>query len=128
MMRHLMSALESGQDIGHYARLVFAMVARHFLSDEELLEYLCKNPGFEESHAKALCHQVRSRGYSPPSRQRIAEWQREQQFPICPAGDDPDACNLYRDLKFPDGVYEKIEQYHEQKAESEEQQAAGAMH
>ena len=29
--------------------------------------------------------------------------------------------------RFPDGVYEKIEQYHEQKAGSEEQQAAGTV-
>ena len=31
----------------------------------------------------------------------------------------PDACNLYRDLKFPDGVYEHIEQYREAKARAE---------
>lgn len=30
MMTHLLNALDAGQDIGHYGRLVFAMVARHF--------------------------------------------------------------------------------------------------
>ena len=31
MMAHLMDSLDSGRDIGHYGRLVFAMVAHHFL-------------------------------------------------------------------------------------------------
>src|SRR4026209_2943243 len=29
MMAHLLDALEKGTDVGHYGRLVFAMVARH---------------------------------------------------------------------------------------------------
>jgi hypothetical protein len=33
MMAHLMDALSQGQDIGHYGRLAFVMVARHFLSE-----------------------------------------------------------------------------------------------
>ena len=32
MMAHLLDSLEAGKDIGHYGRLVFAMVARHFRS------------------------------------------------------------------------------------------------
>ena len=47
MMAHLLDALESGKDIGHYGRLVFAMVARHFLGEDELLSYLQKNPDAE---------------------------------------------------------------------------------
>lgn len=35
MMAHLLDALDTGQDIGHYGRLVFAMVARHFLDEQE---------------------------------------------------------------------------------------------
>src|SRR3954447_18416582 len=91
MMRHLMDALEGGQDIGHYGRLVFAMVARHFMDDDELAAHLARNPGFSELQAKALVQQVRSRGYNPPRREKIAQWQREQEFSICPGGDDPDA-------------------------------------
>jgi hypothetical protein len=34
MMAHLLDSLNSGQDIGHYGRLVFAMVARHFVDDD----------------------------------------------------------------------------------------------
>jgi hypothetical protein len=30
MMSHLLNALEDGQDIGHYGRLVFAMVGHTF--------------------------------------------------------------------------------------------------
>src|SRR3954451_5978494 len=36
MMSRLMDALEQRQDIGHYGRLVFAMIGRHFLEDDEL--------------------------------------------------------------------------------------------
>ena len=57
-----------------------------------------------------------------PSRERILAWQREQEFPICPNPDDPEACNVYRDLKFPDEVYERIEQFHEQKAATSSQE------
>lgn len=118
MMNHLMSALEQGQDIGHYGRLVFAMVARHFLDEEQLVKLLRKDKDFSEEQARALMQQVSSRDYNPPKRERILEWQREQSFPICANEGDPDACNVYKDLKFPDSVYQNIEEYREQKAAS----------
>ncbi len=31
MMAHLANSLAQGKDIGHYGRLTFVMVARHFL-------------------------------------------------------------------------------------------------
>ena len=37
MMAHLLASLEQGRDIGHYGRLVFVMIARHFMSESELL-------------------------------------------------------------------------------------------
>jgi hypothetical protein len=117
MMAHLLDALDSGQNIGHYGRLVFAMVARHFMDEEGLLTYLQKNPGFPEEEARALCHQVQGRDYNPPRRERVLEWQKQQDFPICPDPDDPDACNVYKDLQFPDSVYQNITDYHEQKAD-----------
>jgi hypothetical protein len=118
MMRHLMDALARGEDIGHYGRLVFAMVGRHFMDDDELVRQLCGDPNFSEMQAKALVHQVRGRDYNPPRRETILQWQREQAFPICPDGGDgdPDACNLYKNLEFPPEVYDKIGQYHEEKA------------
>jgi hypothetical protein len=116
MMAHLLDALEAGQDIGHYGRLVFAMVARHFMDEGGVLAALQQNPDFTEEEARALYHQVQGRDYNPPRRERILEWQKEQEFPICPDPDDPDACNVYKDLEFPDSVYQHITAYHEQKA------------
>ena len=66
----------------------------------------------------ALYQQVQHRDYCPPRRERVLEWQKEQEFPICPDPDDPDSCNVYRDLQFPDEVYQEIAEYHEQKAAS----------
>jgi len=119
MMAHLLQSLEAKQDIGHYGRLVFAMIARHFLNEDELLSKLCMNPGFDEMQAKALLRQVESRDYNPPRPERIREWQAQQEFPICPNPADPDACNVYRDLNFPEHIYENIQQYQEKKVEAE---------
>jgi hypothetical protein len=124
MMAHLTQALEQGQDIGHYGRLVFAMVARHFADENELLDYLQKNPGFSEEEARALIAQVQGRDYNPPRRERILQWQAQQEFPICPDADDPDSCNVYKDLKFPDEVYESIQSYQEKRAEAHQDKAA----
>lgn len=118
VMAHLLDALEAGKDIGHYGRLVFAMVARHFLDEEELVTLLQKDRDFDEAAARALVEQVQGRDYNPPRRERLLQWQKEQDFPIIPNPEDPDSGNLYRDLQFPDHVYEHIQEYHEQKAES----------
>jgi len=119
MMSHLISSLEGGRDIGHYGRLVFTMVARHFLSEDELVSYLKRDPDCDETRARALCRQVQEHDYSPPTRERILEWQSHQEFPIVPRADDPDAGNVYKDLHFPDRVYDHITEYYEQKVESE---------
>jgi hypothetical protein len=113
MMAHLLDALEQGQDIGHYGRLVFAMVAQYFLDDEQIVRLLTKDRDFSEEQARGLVEQVRSRGYNPPRRERILQWQKEQQFPICPS-QDPDACNVYRNLAFPEEVFRDISHYHEE--------------
>ena len=118
MMAHLLDALDQGQDIGHYGRLVFAMVARHFMGEEELVDYLQKDRDFGEEQARALYLEVQGRDYNAPRRDTILQWQSEQEFPICPNPEDPDACNVYRDLRFPDDVYEDIAEYREQKAEA----------
>jgi DNA primase large subunit len=116
MMSHLLDALEQGQDIGHYGRLTFAMVAHHFLDEDELLEWLAKDGDTDERKARALVQQVEERGYNPPRRERILEWQAQQDFPICPTPDDPDACNVYKELDMPEAVLQNIEEYREQKA------------
>ncbi|NEP17455.1 MAG: hypothetical protein F6J97_11195 [Leptolyngbya sp. SIO4C1] len=116
MMAHLLDALADGQDIGHYGRLTFVMVARHFLSENELIEQLQQDRDFSADEAKRLYQQVSEKGYSPPQRDRILEWQQQQDFAICPDADDPDACNVYQDLQFPSDVYESISEYYEEKA------------
>jgi hypothetical protein len=118
MMANLLDALDQGKDIGHYGRLVFAMVGRHFLGEDDLVARLTQDDTCSEEEARALVHQVISRDYNPPRRERILEWQRQQDFLIILNPDDPDDGNVYRDLTFPDGVYEDIEEYHEQKAEA----------
>jgi hypothetical protein len=115
MMSHLLDALDKGEDIGHYGRLTFAMVAHHFLDKEELVEWLSKDSDTDEDKARALVQQVEERGYNPPRRERILEWQDQQEFPICPNPDDPDACNIYRELDVPDEIFENIQDYREDK-------------
>jgi hypothetical protein len=120
MMAHLLDALEAGTDIGHYGRLTFAMIARHFLDEEELVGLLASQPGYDETQARSLVLQVQGRDYNPPKRERILEWQAQQDFPICPTPDDPQSCNVYRELRLPDSVYEHIGEFWEEQAEAEQ--------
>ena len=119
MMAHLLDSLVAKKDIGHYGRLVFAMVARHFMPHEEVLGWLTRDPDFEAGAAEVLLRQVEGRDYNPPKRDRILEWQKQQEFPILPNPEDPDCGNLYRNLKFPDSIYDHIEHYQEQKVAAE---------
>jgi hypothetical protein len=118
MMAHLLDALDQGKDIGHYGRLVFAMVGRHFMAEDDLVTVLAKDKDCTEEEARSLVHQVISHDYNPPRRERILEWQAQQSFPIIPNPEDPDSGNVYRDLTFPEGIYDDISEYHEQKAEA----------
>jgi hypothetical protein len=120
MMDHLLNALDSGQDIGHYGRLVFAMVGHHFLSEDAMFEWLTKDPGINPEEAAALLRQVEGRDYNPPRRDRILSWQAQQEFPILPNPDDPDCGNVYRNLKFPQSVYAHIQEYQEEKVQAQE--------
>lgn len=116
MMDHLLRALENGEDIGHYGRLTFAMVARYFVDNEELVGLLAEDTDESEREARALVQQVEEKGYNPPRRERILQWQAEQEFEICPTPDDPDSCNVYNELTFPDELYQDIEEYREEKS------------
>ncbi len=120
MMAHLLDALDRGDDIGHYGRLTFAMIARHFLDRDELVSWLARDGDTDEHKAKSLVQQVEERDYNPPSRRRILKWQGQQDFAICPNPDDPDACNPYRELNIPEQVFEDIEEYREQKFDAGE--------
>lgn len=118
MMAHLLDALDRGEDVGHYGRLVFAMVARHFLSDDEVIAELTKDKDFSEEQARQMLVQVEGRDYNPPRRERILEWQREQEFPIVPNAQDPDCGNVYKTLRFPKEIYDHIGHYEQEKAAS----------
>ena len=119
-MSHLLDALERGEDIGHYGRLTVAMVGHHFMDRDELAELLLKGKGAEEREVKSLVLQAEERNYNPPSRQRLLEWQAQQDFPLMPDPDDPNSGNLYRELDMPAEVIESIEEYREQQYEAQE--------
>ena len=119
MMAHLLDALEAGTDIGHYGRLTFAMVARHFMDEGELVDLLAKQPDQDADKARAMVLQVQGKDYNPPKRERILEWQAQQDFAICPTPDDPASCNVYRELRFPQGIYDNIGEFWEEQAAAE---------
>lgn len=115
MMAHLMDALDRGEDIGHYGRLVMIMVGRHFMSEDELLKQLTKDKDCDETKARSMIAQVSAKDYNPPKRERILEWMGQQNFPICEDAGNPDNCNVYKSLKFPPEIYEKISSYYQDK-------------
>ena len=121
MMAHLLDALQAKTDIGHYGRLTFVMVARHFLEEDEMVKLLSKQPNFSETEARSLIQQVKGHDYNPPKRERILEWQAQQDFPICPTPDEPGTCNVYSELRFPDGIYDNISDFWEEQARADEQ-------
>ncbi len=118
MMAHMLDALDDGEDIGHYGRLVFAMIGRHFVSNDELVDLLTKDEDADEQEIRAMVQQVEDKGYSPPRREKILEFQNQQDFEICPNPDDPDSCNVYNELQFPDEVYQSIQEYQEKRQTS----------
>jgi hypothetical protein len=97
--------------IGHYGRLTFAMIARHFVDSDELVQLLTKDHDADEQEVRAMVQQVEEKRYNPPNRDKILEWQSKQDFQICPNPDDPDACNVYGELDIPQGVLEDIQEY-----------------
>ncbi|GCE31564.1 hypothetical protein KDA_70480 [Dictyobacter alpinus] len=121
MMAHLLDALQKKEDIGHYGRLTFVMIARHFLPDEQIVELLSGQPDHNATDSQALLTQVKQRNYNPPKRERILEWQSQQDFAICPDPENPDACNVYQELTFPSEIFDQINDYHEAQVKSQEQ-------
>jgi len=119
MMAHLLDALEAGTDVGHYGRLTFAMIARHFMDEDSLVDLLAKQPDQDADKARAMVLQVQGKDYNPPKRDRILEWQAQQDFAICPTPDDPASCNVYRELRFPQGIYDNIGEFWEEQAAAE---------
>lgn len=119
MMAHLLQALREGHSIGHYGRLVFTMVARYFLKDDQVVRWLRKDPECDLPHARAMLLQIKEHRYTPPTREKILDFQKRQDFKIIPNEHDPNSGNVYHNLRFPPPVYEHIEEYYEDKAASE---------
>ena len=117
-MARILEAMQAGTDIGHYGQFTFATVARHFLNEAEIVGLLSGQPGMDEEKARALLLHVAERGYNPPRRERILEHQSRDGFQIIPDAENPDSGNLYRELQFPDAVYEDISEYYEEKVEA----------
>jgi hypothetical protein len=65
MMSHLLEALDRGEDIGHYGRLTFAMVAHHFLDRDELVEWLSKDGQHGREWAQRAAPAGRGEGLQP---------------------------------------------------------------
>jgi hypothetical protein len=87
------------------------MVGVYFANDDELVQVMTQDHDAEEREIRAMVQQVREKGYNPPNRDKILEWQQKQDFQICPNPDDPDACNVYSELDIPQGVLEDIQEY-----------------
>jgi len=117
-MARLLDALNKGTDIGHYGQFTFATVARHFMDEGEIIRLLAAQPDMDEAKARALLTHVTERDYNPPQRERILQHQSRDGFQIIDRPHDPDCGNLYRELQFPERVYEDINEYYVEKAEA----------
>ena len=90
------------------------MVARHFLSEGELTALLRHNPGINDHEARSLNLPVQGKNYKPLRREHSPMAERAE-LPDLPNPEDPDSCNVYKDLEFPPEVYEHIAGYDEEK-------------
>ena len=82
---------------------IHALLGENGAGKTTLVKLLAKQPGQDEEKARAMLLQVKERDYNPPRRERILEWQAQQDFPICPTPEDPQSCNVYSELRFPEG-------------------------
>ena len=114
MMSSLLDALERGEDIGHYGRLVVVMIGRHFLERDALVA-LISGGSCDDSSARMMVQQVDEADYSPPRRAKIVAYGAKQDYVIIAEDADPDYGNVYRTLEFPEHVYEHIGEYREAK-------------
>jgi hypothetical protein len=87
MMNHMLEAFDRGEDIGHYGRLTFAMVACHFVDNDELVELLRKDHDADEQEVHAMIQQVKEKDYSPPRRENA---QARKDTPVAAGTGVPD--------------------------------------
>jgi hypothetical protein len=108
IMAHLLRALKRRENIGYYGMLVFAATARFFLSEKKVVRLLSRQPGVGREDIRDIVLQIKERRLPPPSLERIFMWQELQDFSVCPDYTDIDACDLYRQLQFPEGVRDNV--------------------
>jgi hypothetical protein len=114
-MVRLIEALKKKTDIGANGLFIFVTTARHFMNEDEIVALVNQQPDMDEEKARAFVLHIKERGYNPPRRERILEMQGQQKFAIIANPEDPDSGNLYRELRFPEEVYEDIQEYYEEK-------------
>lgn len=110
MMDRLWTDLSKGTDVGHYGRLVFCMIARHFLDEKEIIKLLGKSVPTEE--AAAMLVEVNRTNYSPPRPAKIRQWQKNQQYKIIPEDKDQSWGNVYTELQLPQEIYENVTNFY----------------
>lgn len=117
MMARLWDDLAAGVDIGHFGRLVFTMIGRHYIDEPELIDLLSKN--FESvDEARALLLEVNARNYNPPRRDVILQWQERQEYKIIPLiyAHDLHWGNVYSELKLPKEIYNQVQNFYKEAA------------
>lgn len=108
MMAQLIESMKAGVDIGDYGRLAFVMTARYFVSEAKMVSLLAGQPGMDNEIAGTFVNHILEEDYSPPTPEQILEWQVIQEYSILPDPDDPDSYNVYRQLRFPQAVYDSV--------------------
>lgn len=55
--------------------MAFAVIGRHFVSNDELVGLLTKDHDADEAAVRSMVQQVEEKGYSPPGREKILDFQ-----------------------------------------------------
>jgi len=62
MMSHMLDALDKDEDVGHYGRLVFVIIGRHFVGNDELIKLLTKDHDADEERDPTRARACTTRG------------------------------------------------------------------
>jgi hypothetical protein len=118
MMASLWDDLKIGVDVGHFGRLLFCIVARHFMQEDEIIKLLSNGDNMVPEDAQAMLLNVNERNYNPPRPAVIRKWQERQGYKIIPVEHQHDLAygNLYSELRFPREIYEQVGEFYKQAA------------
>lgn len=118
MMASLWDDLKIGVDIGHFGRLLFCIVARHFMEEEQIIKLLTSGQQMLPEDAQAMLLNVNERNYNPPRPSVIRKWQQKQRYKIIPDEHAHDLAygNLYSELRFPQEIYDQVGEFYKEAA------------